>query len=72
MKNALDYAKIEGREEGREVGRVEGIAIGEARGELKKQIEIAKGMLTDGLPHEMINRYTSLSPSDLVALLKEP
>ncbi len=60
MKNALDYAKLEGRDEG--------IAIGEARGESKKQIEIAKGMLADGMALEMICKYTGLDIDTLLSL----
>lgn len=59
--NAVNTARIEGREEGREDGLEEGIA----KGERKKQIEIARQMRTDGIPMDAILKYTGLSEQDI-------
>lgn len=58
--NAVNTARMEGLEEGREEGREEG--------ERKKQFEIARQMLSDGMSQEMIYRYTGLSEDDLKEL----
>lgn len=59
--NAVNTARIEGREEGWEKGWEEGIA----KGERKKQIEIARQMRTDGIPMDAILKYTGLSEQDI-------
>ena len=41
--------------------RLSEIAYAEKRGEHNKQIEIARSMKNDGMPIEMIIRYTGLS-----------
>lgn len=50
--NAVNTARTEGLEEGLEKGREEG--------ERKKQIEIARQMMSDGMPAEVIIKYTGL------------
>lgn len=55
--NAVNTARIEGRQEGLEEGL--------AKGERKKQIEIARQMMSDGMPLEVILKYTGLSEKDL-------
>ena len=79
-KNALDYARQEGRqaglEEGRQEGRQEGIAEGRqeglAEGE-KKGLEkglaaAAAGMKKMGMPVEAIMQVTGLSEAAIAAL----
>lgn len=67
--NAVNTARIEGREEGREEGwekgREDGLEEGIAKGERKKQIEIARQMRTDGIPMDAILKYTGLSEQDI-------
>ena len=50
-----------GREEGRAEGRAEGLAEGRA--------EIAKGMLSDGMPVDKISKYTGLTAEEIVSLM---
>lgn len=59
--NAVNTARMEGREEGWEEGREEG----REEGERKKQIEIARQMLADGMSIEIISKYTGLSEEEL-------
>ena len=54
-------AKYEGRTEGRAEGRAEGIE--------ENKIETAKKMLNDGLPLEMVNKYTNLDFNTLDNLM---
>ncbi|WP_294469824.1 Rpn family recombination-promoting nuclease/putative transposase [uncultured Bacteroides sp.] len=63
--NAVNTARIEGREEGWEKGREDGLEEGIAKGERKKQIEIARQMRTDGIPVDTILKYTGLSEQDI-------
>ena len=50
---------------GREEGRAEGLAEGIAKG----RIEIAKGMLSDGMPVDKISKYTGLTVEEIVSLM---
>jgi predicted transposase/invertase (TIGR01784 family) len=52
----IEDAKEEGREEGREEGKIEG------------KFEIARSMLADGLPVEIIRKYTGLDESSILSL----
>ena len=67
-----DYVAIrEGRrkselETAKEDGRNEGIEIGEK----KAKIEIAKSMLKDNLPIEMIKKYSGLSKEEIERIKK--
>lgn len=63
--NAVDTARIEGREEGREEGLKEGLEKGLKKGERKKQLEIARQMKSDGIPMDIILKYTGLSEKDM-------
>ena len=58
-------ARLRAREEGRKEGRKEGIAEGRTEGERQKTLEIAKSMKADGLPFEVIVKYTGLSKSEI-------
>ena len=46
---------------GREEGRAEGLAEG--------RIEIAKGMLSDGMPVDKISKYTGLTVEEIMSLM---
>ena len=46
---------------GREEGRAEGLAEG--------RIEIAKGMLSDGMPVDNISKYTGLTAEEIMSLM---
>ena len=50
---------------GREEGRAEGLAEGIA----KVRIEIAKGMLSDGMPVDKISKYTGLTAEEIMSLM---
>jgi len=58
--DVLGTAKFEGLMEGRIEGRIEG--------EKKKQLEIARTMKTDGLPTDVITKYTGVSSDEIEAL----
>ena len=55
----------EGRAEGREEGRAEGWAEGETEGIRKGKLDMARGMLRDGLPIEMIMKYSGLLKDEI-------
>ena len=55
-KNTMDYAIARGKEEGRAEGKAEG------------QQAIARRMLSDGLPTDVIAKYTALSESQIASL----
>ena len=69
MMNDWDIAnaKREACEEARAEGRAKGLAEGEA----KKQREIAKKMLSDGMGIDVISKYTSLSEEEIKSLQSE-
>ena len=46
---------------GREEGRAEGLAEG--------KVEIAKGMLSDGMPVDKISKYTGLTAEEIISLM---
>ena len=58
----------EGREEGHVEGRAEGLAEGEAKGERKKAMEFARNMKVDGMPVELIVKYTGLTVEQINSL----
>lgn len=62
--DVLGTAKFEGLME----GRMEGLMEGRREGEKKKQLEIARTMKTDGLPTDVIAKYTGVSPNEIEAL----
>ena len=57
--------EMKGREEGRKEGRKEGIKEGEKKGRKEGQKEIARKMKADGLPNEVIAKYTGLSADEI-------
>jgi predicted transposase/invertase (TIGR01784 family) len=50
-----------GRAEGLEKGRAEGLKKGRAEGEHEKALESARRMKADGMPAELIAKYTGLT-----------
>lgn len=78
--NAVKTARREGHEEGWEEGREKGLEegiekgiekgleIGMEKGERKKQLEIARQMMSDGMSVDVILKYTGLSEKDLEEL----
>ena len=60
-KDAIETAKEEGRAEGREEGREEG----RTEGEQTKAIDTARKMKTDGMPTELIVKYSGLTAEDI-------
>ena len=55
--NAIKTAETRGREEGEKVGLEKGLV----EGEKKAKIESARKMLIDGLPIDMVAKYSGLS-----------
>ncbi len=53
---------------GREKGRAEGKAEGRAEGRAEEKISIARQMKADGVPTEVIMKYTQLSKEDIEQL----
>ena len=60
-----EEGREEGRVEGREEGRAEGRAEGREEGKRKEQIKIARQMMSDGMPMDVVFRYTGISEKDL-------
>ena len=60
-RDALNTAKEEGLKEGLK----EGIKEGEIKGELKAKIEVAKNLLVNGVPIEIIVKSTGLSEEEI-------
>ena len=58
----------EGRKEGREEGRKEGREEGKKEGERQARKKNAKAMKTDGMPIELIAKYTGLSQEEIAKL----
>jgi predicted transposase/invertase (TIGR01784 family) len=58
----------EGRAEGLAEGRAEGLAEGLAEGERHKAVETARRMKADGMPMEMIVKYTGLTIEEIGTL----
>jgi predicted transposase/invertase (TIGR01784 family) len=58
--NAINTAKKDAKEEGRAEGRAEGKA--------KANMDNARKMKADGMPAELIAKYTSLSIEEIVTL----
>ena len=59
--NAINTAKKEAKEEGLAEGLAEGRAEGRAEGERDKALESARRMKADGMPAELIAKYTGLT-----------
>ncbi|MBO7566133.1 MAG: Rpn family recombination-promoting nuclease/putative transposase [Bacteroidales bacterium] len=56
---------IAGRAEGRAEGEAKGRAEGRAEGELQKALEMAKKMLSDGMPIDLVAKYSGLTPDEI-------
>ena len=56
------------REDGHEEGRAEGLAEGIAEGERNAMLATARNMKSDGMPIDIIVKYTHLSPSEIAEL----
>jgi predicted transposase/invertase (TIGR01784 family) len=61
-----------GEERGFAIGVERGIAIGEERGKQRAKLRIAKNMLRENLPVEMISRVTDLPISEINKLKAAP
>ena len=62
---------VKGKEEGMEKGKEEGIVKGREEGMKEKEIEIAKKMLSDNMPLEIICKYSNLSKEEVERLRKK-
>jgi len=60
-KNVMDRKYRFGFSDGKEEGRAEG----RAEGEHQKALEMAKKMLSDGLPIELVAKYSDLTPDEI-------
>ena len=68
ISDALKKGLTEGREKGLAEGRAEGLAEGRAEGQKEQRISMARQMKTDGLPMEIIIKYTQLTEDDIASL----
>ncbi len=72
LKNVIDTAaqeaEVRGITKGVEIGRAEGVEIGRAEGERKKTQEIARQLLQQGMPPDLIAGITGLSKQEIEAL----
>ena len=64
----FETAREDGHEEGRAEGRAEGLAEGIAEGERNAMLATARNMKSDGMPIDIIVKYTHLSPSEIAEL----
>jgi len=64
QKSVIETGRIEGRAEGLAEGREEGLE----KGRVEEQLKIARTMKKDGLPVDVIVRYTGLAIGDIEAL----
>jgi predicted transposase/invertase (TIGR01784 family) len=62
--STLETAELKGEKKGEIIGEKKGII----KGEKKKAIDVAKRMKADGLPVEMIVKYTELPPEQIEKL----
>ena len=67
-KNTKDYAVARGKAEGKAEGLAEGLAQGKEEGISQEQQAIARRMLTDGLPIDVVAKYTTLTEDQIRAL----
>ena len=65
IETAKEEGRAEGREEGREEGRAEGREEGRTEGEQTKAIDTARKMKTDGMPTELIVKYSGLTVEEI-------
>ena len=66
--DVISTAMKEGKAEGRAEGRVEGRVEGKAEGRAESQREIAQTMKADGMPAELISKFTKLSLQEIESL----
>ena len=67
-RNKIAISREEERQQGKEEGLAEGLEKGKEEGEHNAKIETAKNMLKDGLPKEVVAKYTGLSVEDVKKL----
>ena len=65
LRKELEEAREKAIKEGIEKGIKEGIEKGMEKGEKKERLQIACQMKKDGMPIDMISKYTGLSPKDI-------
>ena len=65
LRNTMVTARDEGKEEGRAEGLMEGRAEGRAEGEHGKALSVARQMKADGMPAEVIAKYTGLAVEEI-------
>ena len=58
----------DGTAEGLAKGKAEGLAEGLAEGEIKGRLEVAKALLSSGMPIEQIELYTRLSKEQIASI----
>ena len=63
-RNAIDYARKQGRAE----GRAEGVIAGRAEGEMVGKLSVARRMLAAGLDPKMISEMTGLTEPEIRGL----
>ena len=68
IKNSIDTAKREGKEEGLAEGMEKGLAEGMEKGMNKRNLEIARKMLANGMDAATVMEITGLSESQLQQL----
>ena len=62
---------VKGREEGIAIGEQRGIGIGRAEGIAEERKEIARNLLNDGIPAEVVAKNTGLTVAQVKALGKK-
>ena len=68
VKTATEKALADGIAKGLSEGEAKGKAEGLSEGEAKRSLEIAKSMLEDNAPVELICKYTGLSKEEVIKL----
>lgn len=67
--NAVNTARSEGLEEGLEKGLEKGLEQGLEKGHEEEKMEIARKMKSDGLPDDIISKYTGLPIEEIEKIL---
>ena len=68
VETAVEAAVKTATEKAMSEGEAKGKAEGLSEGEAKKSLEIAKSMLEDNAPIELICKYTGLSKEEIIKL----
>ena len=68
LKEGLEQGRLEGQEQGLMQGLKQGREEGRAEGERAKAIDTARRMKTDGMPTELIAKYTGLTTEQISSL----